>query len=173
MFTQIAQRWTLTLSLLAFAAVGLPGFASAAEPSGANPGVPELTVLSRFVGTWVAQLRNTDEEIRSKREWVLDGRFVKHEFDLSSGGVSGVIYRGYNQKSRKYTMTFLDSSGNASHLTGHWDEERKMLTFEASDRSMLVQKYESYFPDDKIEQWTISFNDNSGEISGTASKQAE
>lgn len=157
------------------AAVGLVigGAAVArAEDPGPNPGVPELKVLQAFFGTWEGTVGNSDAVIKAKREWVLNSRFLKHEFTLIGGDLSGTIYRGYDTTEKEYTMVFLDSTGHASHLTGQWSEDQKMLTLEATDSAMLVQRYESYFPDPKTEKWKIEFrteNDVS-EISGTAKR---
>lgn len=162
----------------AFVAVLLvPGLPTAVcgqnQGGGPNPGVPELKVLDRMTGKWEGHLPNSDAVIPSTRKWVLDGRFLRHEFSLSTGAISGIIYRGYDQKNNRYVMTFLDSTGNASFLTGHWSSDQKILSYEASDDSYFVQKYESYFPDDKTEQWTIAFRgeNGSGEITGTAVKK--
>ncbi|MCA9088628.1 MAG: DUF1579 family protein [Planctomycetaceae bacterium] len=145
---------------------------AAAEPIGAhNPSVPELEVLERMAGTWEASFGGSDEVIRSTRIWVLDGRFLKHEFAVSNGALRGIIYRGYDQKNARYTLTFLDSQGNVSLLAGHWDAEQKTLRLDAVDSSCPVRRYESSFLDDSTEQWTIQIQgDELTEVSGVAKK---
>lgn len=137
----------------------------------ANPGTPELNELRRFEGKWIGKLGNSDLSIPSQRTWVLDGHFLKHDFDSSNGAVRGTIFRGYDNRNHRFTMTFLDSQGNTSLLAGYWQKDLKTFTFEAVDSSCPVQKYESYFPDEKTEQWTITFDpDNSTVINGVATK---
>ncbi|MDC6657791.1 hypothetical protein OEZ74_26310, partial [Leclercia adecarboxylata] len=86
------------LRLLLFAVVlcGLECVVAAAEPviGQHDPGVPELAVLERFAGRWEAQLANSDELIHGTRVWVLSGRFLQHDYTLSSGSLSGTLYRG-------------------------------------------------------------------------------
>ncbi len=165
------------LSLVAVLFWACPGllFAEEAENFGApNPGVPELKELVRFQGEWEAQLGNSDQKIPSKRKWMFDGHFLKHEFEVSGGALRGTIFRGYDQKNQRYTMTFLDSQGNASLLAGSWDQELKNFTFDAVDSSCPIQKYESYFPDEKTEQWTITFdNTQQSQVSGIAKKLSD
>lgn len=162
------SRTPLMWSLL-FACLSAPVVAD--EPIGApNPNVPELQVLSRFEGRWEAQLGNSDQKITSSRVWTLDGYFLKHEFS-AAGALVGVIYRGYDTKNRNYTMTFHDSQGNVSMLTGYWNDDLKTLTYEALHSSCALKKYESYFPNEKAEHWTIVFEtDNRAELSGVAKR---
>lgn len=137
-----------------------------------DPGVPELAVLEHFVGKWDGRLQGSEEVIHATRKWVLSGKFIKHDFDLASGGLSGTIYRGYDRERNRYTMVMVDSQGTVSLLAGYWSETLKTLTFESVDVSCPIKKYESYFPDDQTEQWTITTQgENSAELHGTAKKQ--
>jgi hypothetical protein len=153
----------LTLGLvpqLALAQIGAP-----------DPGVPELAVLNRFNGKWEAKLQNSEEVIRATRKWMLNGRFQQHDFSLSSGNLSGIIYRGYDQQRQRYTLVMIDSQGSSSLLAGTWDQDQKTFTFRAIDSSCPLQQYESYFPDENTEQWTIiTGGDNPIEVSGVAKR---
>lgn len=163
----MSGKWIAVCSLFFAGSV-----CNAAEPVGAhNPSVPELAVLERMAGTWEASLGGSDDAIRSTRIWILDGRFLKHEFAVSNGALRGIIYRGYDQKNSRYTLTFLDSQGNVSLLAGNWDAEQKTLRFDAIDNSCPVRHYESTFLDDSTEQWTIQIQgDELAEVSGIARK---
>jgi hypothetical protein len=163
----------LAIPALAVALVLSHGEQTQAADPGPNPGVPELKILQKFFGTWEGSVGNSEETIHARREWILDGRFLRHEFTLSNGAVSGTIFRSYDTRQKHYVMVFLDSTGNTSHLTGQWSPEQNTLTFEATSSSMFIQKYESYFPDEKTEKWTATFqtDGNSGEITGTARRK--
>ena len=148
--------------------------ASGEDVGSPSRNVPELKALNRFAGNWDATLGNSTEGIPSQRSWDLDGYFLKHTFSVSGGSLRGIIYRGYDAKAEHFTLTFLDSQGNASLLTGYWNADLKTFIFEAVDSSCPVQKYESYFPDDKTEQWTIIFDSEKlNQISGVAKKRDE
>lgn len=166
-----AGKWFLLLALFLY-----PGVLSSAEPAspGApNPGVPELITLQRFAGNWEAKVPNSEDSIASKRIWILDGYFLKHDFELAGGSLRGTIYRGYDRANRRYTLTFLDSQGNVSLLAGHWNEDLKTMTFEAVSGACPIRRYESQFPDDDTEAWTIRFESDGQqvEVSGTAQRQ--
>ncbi len=141
-----------------------------AQNSGHDPGVPELAVLNQFLGNWSGTIPNSDESINASRAWILNGRFLKHDFALSSGNLSGVIYRGYDQKNSRYTLTIFDSTGSVSLLAGDWSKELKTFSFDAIDSSCAVQKYESYFPDDHTEHWRLVMKENMAEVNGIAKK---
>ncbi len=157
---------------MCFVAVSFPVLA---EDSGVpSPNVPELKQLNLFLGEWDAGLGNSNEKIDSERSWVMDGYFLKHTFEVSGGALRVVIYRGYNKDEHHYTLTILDSQGNTSLLTGNWNADLKTFIFEAVDSTVPVQRYESYFPDEKTEQWTIIFDSkNRNQISGVANKIAD
>lgn len=160
-----------SLAILFFAVCGGLMAEDAGSPS---PNIPELKELNRFAGEWKANLDNGNLEISSSRTWAMDGYFLKHTYETSTGGFRGIIYRGYDKARHYYTLTFLDSSGNASLLTGDWNAELKTFIFEAVDQSVPIQRYESYFPDDKTEQWTIVYNnENRSLVSGRATKFSE
>lgn len=139
----------------------------AQPPPGYDRGVPELAVIDRFSGTWEAQVVNSDETIRATRKWILNGRFQQHEFELASGNLRGLIYRGYDQERKRYTMTLMESQGSVSMLVGDWNAELRTLSFRAIDSSCFIQTYESHFPDDNTEQWTLTTGgENPVEVSG-------
>ncbi|MEZ6056987.1 MAG: DUF1579 family protein [Planctomycetaceae bacterium] len=141
---------------LAVWAVTFARTVSAEEPIGEpDPGVKELALLHRMSGRWVTQLDNSDVKVSGGRRWILDGKFLHQDFNTSNGTLRGTITRGYDQKRHHYTMTYLDNQGNAALLTGVWNEDQKMLTFDTNDRQSYMQKFELYFPDDNTEQWTV------------------
>lgn len=164
----------LRSSVLLMVLTGLSSTLTGAEPviGQHNQGVPELAVLEQFSGHWESDLNNSVEVIQGTRHWVLGGHFQQHDYSLLSGNLSGTMYRGYDSKNGRYTMLMIDSKGTASMLAGHWNESQKTLSLEAIDRSCLVQKYESYFPDDNTEKWTLTIvGDGEVVLSGTAKRQ--
>lgn len=167
-------RTTATM-LCAFLLISFWGSLASCEEYGSpTPNVSELKELNRFAGSWDGSLGNSTEGIPSQRKWDLDGYFLKHTFSVSGGSLRGIIYRGYDTKAEHYTLTFLDSQGNSSLLIGYWNADLKTFIFEAVDSTCPVQKYESYFPNDKTEQWTIVFDSEKlNQISGVAKKRDE
>lgn len=135
-----------------------------AEPVGKpDGGVKELAVLDRMAGEWETQLDHSEDKVSGGRRWVLDGKFLQQDFAVSNGNLRGIMIRGYDQRRNCYTMTYLDTQGNTSFLTGYWNEDQKILSFDASHRESFMQKYESYFPDAETEQWTVTvLGDDSG-----------
>ena len=137
-----------------------------------NPGRPELGQLRRFEGVWTAELPNSTDSVSSRRKWILNGMFLEHDFELSNGDVRGKILRGFDVEHQRYTLTIFVSSGGTEQLTGYWDEDLKTMTFNAANGSSEIQKYESYFPDDQTEKWTITLQ-SGGQVSATAKKRPE
>lgn len=157
--------------LALFALGGLCQHCQAQQPPGYDQGVPELAVIDRMSGTWEARVVNSDETIRATRKWILNGRFQQHEFELASGNLRGLIHRGYDQQNRRYTMLLIESQGSASMLVGDWNAELRTLSFRAVDSSCFIQTYESHFPDDNTEQWTLTTGgENSVEVSGVVKR---
>ncbi len=165
----------LVANILLIFCAGTPSPVQAEQPQpGHDPAIPELAVLEQFVGTWKAHIGQSDQVIDSRRSWALGGRFLKHEFSHAGGQLQGTIYRGYDQRNNRYTLTFLDSQGNVSLLVGEWNQEQKLFHFEAIDRSCHVLQYESYFPSPGTEQWTLTLaGKNPVVVSGVARKQPE
>lgn len=149
-----AQRFVLSLGVL----IIFCQMSHAEDFGDPSPNVPELSELKRFEGKWEGVLGNSDLTIPSERRWTLHGYFLKHDFETTGGLLHGVIYRGYDVKNERFTMTFLDSQGGSSLLVGHWNSDLKTFQFEAIDHTCRVQRYESYFPDERTEQWTIVFD---------------
>lgn len=170
-------RSQLALGILFGLALNLAtAFAEEADSPapGFDPGVPELKVLDRFVGRWTAEFGGSGTNVASTRRWVMNGKFIRHDFELSTGDVRGVIYRGYDQNTEEYTLTMIDSSGSVSLLSGHWDKNLRTLRFEAVDTSCHISLYESYFPDEMTEEWRIVVNnENRTDLRGIARKQLD
>lgn len=168
------QLATFLVLCVAFSLVQASAEETKQPAAGFDPGVPELQVLNRFVGRWNAAFGGSGTNIASTRRWVLNGKFLRHDFELSTGDVRGVIYRGYNQNTKEYTLTMIDSSGSVSLLSGQWDENLRTLRFEAVDTSCHISLYESYFPDETTEEWRIVVNnENRTDLRGVARKQPE
>lgn len=148
---------------------------SAADESFGEPSLnrPELKQLHRYAGKWEAKLGDSDLTILSTRVWVLDGYFIKHDFEVGAGTVRGTMYKGYDTQKNQYTLTILDSQGNQSLLTGDWNEDLKTFQFKAINNTSPIQEYESYFADEKTEQWTIVHgSETRAQLSGLAKRVA-
>lgn len=64
-------------------------------------------------------------------EWMLDGRFLKQDFSgsMMDREFSGMGFTGYDNSTRKYQSTWMDSMSTAIfYMEGDIDEEGKILT---------------------------------------------
>lgn len=64
-------------------------------------------------------------------EWVLDGRFLKQDFsgDMMGAPFTGIGYTGYDNSTKKYQATWMDSMSTAIfYMEGEADTAGKTLT---------------------------------------------
>ena len=106
-------------------------YAEAATPGKAHE------LLKPLAGTFdvTAEFDSPQGTIKSTgkatSEWVLDGRFIKQDFagDMMGQPFTGIGYTGYDNSTRKYQATWMDSMSTAIfYMEGEMDTAGKTLT---------------------------------------------
>jgi Protein of unknown function (DUF1579) len=129
--------------------------------------VPELQVLSNYVGTWDVAVTSKDSPFtkgESTTTWVLDGRFVQQTGVLESADGSNVIkvttLMTYDSERKVYRMWSFLSNGSTSEGTGKFDEKTRTMT-STSRQDGTTTTTTAKFTDDGIEEWLfITTNQN-------------
>lgn len=131
---------------------------------GPSEDVPELKVLSNYVGTWEATVESEQSPLTKAKhtaKWILDGRYLQQDVTLMTedGTVAVQSHNLYTYDTNlgKYrTWTFV-SDGKAYEATGTWDESARTLTFTNSNNG-LSSTTTAHFVEDGVEhwQWTIT-----------------
>lgn len=147
-----------TSLIMAFCFVAFP----LAPVSAAEPALPELKPLDRFVGSWTGSVEGTDITSESETEWILGGRFLQQKYSTSAGE-EGMILRTYDPNTKKYAQWMFDSNGGVVQQTGTWDAETNTLTVEGQAGGVLVVT-KAHFPKPDTEEWSISVQDRDGKV---------
>ena len=128
----------------------------------AEPALPELKPLDKFVGSWTGTIDGTDVTSKSKMQWVLGGRFVEQKYTTSTGD-EGMILRTYDPRSKKYMMWTFDSNGTAMQQAGTWDDKTSTMTLtsDVGDVSIITTEH---FPDEDTQVWSITVKDTDGNV---------
>lgn len=101
-----------------------------------GPGHKKIDVLA---GSWTSKASMwmdpakppTTSEGTSEQKWVLGGRFLEQRFEGTMMGApfSGIGYMGYDNYTKAYTSTWMDTLGTVTLvMTGHFDKTGKVLT---------------------------------------------
>jgi hypothetical protein len=104
-----------------------------------TPGEPHKK-LEPMVGTfdtnvkmWMDPSKPPEESTgKTENRWVLGNRFVQQSYEGTFMGqpFSGMGYQGYDNITKKYTGTWMDSAGTAMmNSTGTADASGKVMTF--------------------------------------------
>jgi len=104
-----------------------------------QPGA-EHKQLDTMVGEWEGSVKfwmtpdgePMESKGKVKREWVLDGRFVKEDVDADAMGQRflGLGYTGYNTVEKKYESVWMENmSTYIGFQTGSYDAAKKSFTF--------------------------------------------
>ncbi|MGH7179013.1 MAG: DUF1579 domain-containing protein [Tepidisphaeraceae bacterium] len=125
---------------------GMPGGPSAAEMEAmmkaATPGPEHAQIAKQFVGTWDAEVKmvmGPGVEQTSKgtmvNEMILDGRYMTQKYEgegmMPGQKMIGMGAMGYDNASKKYVGTWLDSMGTGiMYSTGTYDAAMKTYTME-------------------------------------------
>lgn len=145
--------------------------------------VPELQVLSNYVGTWDVVITTKDSPFtkgESSAMWVLDGRFVQQTGKLESADGPGVLkittLMTYDRERKVYRMWSFLSNGSTSEASGKWDEKSRTMT-STSRQDGTTTTTTAKFGDNGIEEWlfiTTSQNDEVvGRFGGTNTRRKE
>lgn len=134
--------------------------------------IPELKVLSNYVGTWDVAITSRDSPFtkgESSTTWVLDGRFVQQTGVLRSADGFNAIrvttLMTYDSERKMYRMWSFLSNGSTSEATGTWDEAtRTMTSISRQDGSTTTTT--AKFSDNGIEEWLFTTTNQSNEVVG-------
>ena len=107
--------------------------------------------LEPMVGTfdtkakmWMDPSKPPEESTgKAEHKWVLGGRFVQQNYEGTFMGqpFSGMGYAGYDNITKKYTGTWMDSMGTAMmNSTGKADATGKVLTYTAMMNDPITGK---------------------------------
>ncbi|RJR41333.1 MAG: DUF1579 domain-containing protein [Desulfobacteraceae bacterium] len=108
----------------------------------ATPGEPHK-LLARMAGTWSAKVKAWMEPDKppmessgtSEDKMVLGDRFLQQDFtgDMMGAPFSGIGFSGYDNHTRKYISTWMDSMGTAiMYFEGSAEEDGKTITQHSS-----------------------------------------
>jgi hypothetical protein len=139
---------------------------------GAAKEIPELQVLSNYVGTWDVAITSADSSF-TKGEvtatWILDGRFVQQTGALTSADAAAVLkittLMTYDQNQKAYRMWSFVSNGSTSESSGKWDATKRTMT-SINRRGGETSTTTAKFSDNGKEEWTIVTTNQNNEILG-------
>jgi len=143
--------------------------------------VPELQVLSSYIGTWDVTITSKDSPFtkgESSATWVLDGRFVQQTGELKSADGSNVTkvttLMTYDPEKKVYRGWSFLSNGSTSEWSGKWDEKTHTMT-STSQQNGTTTTTTAKFRDNGIEEWlSITTNQNNevvGRFGGTNTRR--
>ncbi len=134
--------------------------------------IPELQVLSSYVGTWDVAITSKDSPFtkgESSTTWVLDGRFVQQTGVLKSADGSNAIkvttLMTYDTERKMYRMWSFLSSGSTSEAAGKWDEKTRTMT-STSRQDGTTTTTTAKFSDNGIEEWLFITTNQNNEVVG-------
>jgi hypothetical protein len=154
---------TLTMVLMACVAMGdekAKKAAKAAPPDekammeamtkAATPGEPHKK-LDSMIGTWDTKVTMWMDPSKppaestgtSENKWVLGNRYVQQTFEGTFMGqpFSGMGYTGYDNITKKYTGTWMDTGSTAMmNMTGKADAAGKVMTFSGTMNDPMTGK---------------------------------
>ena len=146
--------------------------AAGAEPAG---DAPELNVFRRLVGEWdVEMVVKSGENLgneqtvsgRISSDFILDGRYFQQEVELQAvGDFPGAKHRTlftFDKTQQTYRHWMFTSSGPMVEGTGSWNGDTKMFTWEAKAEHGITSTSVSTFPEDGVEEWTVSVKSAEG-----------
>lgn len=134
----ITKRYTRTLLLFAFVAIGFNGIANSQEQMEIPQPPKEMEVFKAEVGEWECDIKawegpGSEPKITkgSESNRMLGGFWLISDF---KGNMMGMDFQGhgtysYDNEKKKYVGTWRDSlSPFLMHTEGSWDKEKKTLT---------------------------------------------
>jgi len=132
--------------------------------------IPELQVLSNYVGTWDVAITSKDSPFtkgESSTTWVLDGRFVQQTGELKSADGSNAIkvttLMTYDSERNMYRMWPFLSNGSTSEGSGKWDEKTRTMT-STSRQDGTTTTTTAKFSDNGIEEWLFITTNQNNEV---------
>lgn len=166
------------MALVSVALVWFPSLVQA-QPGPAQE-VPELQVLSHWIGTWdidmtvkvgadAAKVSRTKGKATAK--WILDGRFVQQTGTLEAGDGMGMpamkvtTLMTYDQAKKAYRSWMFYSTGTVSESEGSWAAKTRTMTTTSRDAdNNWNTTIKATFPDPATEVWQILVKDGAGKV---------
>lgn len=134
--------------------------------------VPELRVLSNYIGTWDVAITSKDSPFtkgESTAIWVLDGRFVQQTGVLKSDDGANVLkvttLMTYDSERKTYRMWSFLSNGSTSEASGTWDEKNRSMT-SISNEGGTTTTTTARFTENGIEEWMFVTTNQNKEVVG-------
>jgi hypothetical protein len=154
-----------------------------AEDKKVSQDVPELQVLSNFIGTWdvVATANEAPAaEGQQTTKWILDGRFVQTTGSVTTADGSNdfklTALITYDQMTKTYRWWSFMSNGHTEESEGTWDAKTRTMT-RITRYGDFTQTTKSNFAKPGIEKWTmINMDQNKkvvSEMRGTNTRRNE
>lgn len=145
---------------------------SAISDDGPTKDVPELQVLSNYVGDWDVAITSKDSPFlkgKSSAKWILNGRFVQQTGSLKSEDGSAKLeittLMTYDQTQKTYKMWLFVSNGAVSEATGTWDPKtRTMTSTQRNGDGDNTTKTVARFADGGVEHWSITATSPNGKV---------
>ncbi len=132
--------------------------------------IPELQVLSNYVGTWDVEITSKDSPFtkgESSTSWVLDGRFIQQTGVLKSADGFNTIkvttLMTYDSDRKTYRMWSFLSNGSTSEGDGKWDEKTRTMT-SVSRKDGTTTTTTAKFADNGIEEWMFITTNQNNEV---------
>lgn len=133
--------------------------------------IPELQVLSNYVGTWDVEITSGNSPFKkgeSATTWVLDGRFVQQTGVLLSSDGSSIkvtTLMTFDTERKIYRMWSFLSNGSTSEGSGEWDEKTRTMTT-TSQKDGTTTTTTAKFSDIGIEEWLFITKNQDDEVVG-------
>jgi hypothetical protein len=112
------------------------------DAAGPAKEVPELAVLSPYVGRWDVDVTiqptqqgvdGVKQKMKDEIRWQLGGRFLVGVGHTADGKLEHVWLWTYDPKTKTYPMTMFQDSGNVPVWNNVWDPQKKTLEGIAKD----------------------------------------
>lgn len=134
--------------------------------------VPELQVLSNYIGTWDVAITSQDSPFakgESTATWILDGRFLQQTGVLkSSNGATSLkvtTVMTYDPNLKTYRMWSFLSNGSTSEASGRWDPKSRTMT-SVSSHDGTTTTTTAKFTEAGTEEWMIISTNKNNEVIG-------
>jgi hypothetical protein len=154
----------------------------------AAPASPELRVLEKWIGTWDEVLTNKPTEwlptagtstAVTKREWALDGKFVRAEGHWEPAKTKYLHLMTYDPAVGKYRSWYFDSANSIPRdaVTGVWDEKTATMTWEGVHENGVRTKGTHRIVDEDHQEWSVTATNRAGtvvmDLSGKSTRRKE
>jgi hypothetical protein len=166
------------LAIVVFPCIAFASAAAADAPQGPSKDVPELQVLTHWVGKWDIAMTvkpNADlpKGMQAKgvetTQWVLNGRFVEQTGSLELGddapGIKVTTLMTYDPRKGAYRSWQFFSTGVVREFEGRWDEKTRTMTSMSRDtESGTKATINATFAADGTETWRIIESNRDGKV---------